>query len=160
LATLKVIDEERLLERTIEMGEFLQSRLRDLQAKHSLIKEVRGRGLMVAIEFHEPRELAMRMGWKLLHKMEPELFGQMLVTALFVKHRVLTHVAGHGMDVIKLIPPLIIGREEVEKFVSALDSVLDECRSFPGPLWDLGANFVRHSLKKSPGIVAPVATEP
>src|SRR5690606_3593281 len=107
----------------------LQTRLRALQSKHSLIKEVRGKGLMIAVEFHEPRELAMRMGWKLLHKMEPELFGQMLVTALFVKHRILTHVAGHGMDVIKLIPPLTIGPEEVEKFVTALDAVLDECRS-------------------------------
>lgn len=159
LATLQVLEEERLLERANTMGDLLQTRLRELQTRHSLIKEVRGKGLMVAIEFHEPRELAMRMGWKLLHKMEPELFGQMLVTALFVKHRVLTHVAGHGMDVIKLIPPLTIGEEEVEKFVNALDAVLTECRSFPGPLWDLGANFVRHSLKKSPGKAAPAPAE-
>ncbi|MGV3533055.1 MAG: aspartate aminotransferase family protein [Chthoniobacteraceae bacterium] len=155
LATLQVIDDEALVSRALEMGDLLQTRLRALQSRHSLIKEVRGKGLMIAVEFHEPRELAMRMGWKLLHKMEPELFGQMLVTALFVKHRILTHVAGHGMDVIKLIPPLTIGPEEVEKFVTALDSVLEECRSFPGPLWDLGANFVRHSLKRPTSTAQP-----
>jgi acetylornithine/succinyldiaminopimelate/putrescine aminotransferase len=149
LATLQVIDDEQLVERSRKTGALLLRRLQDLKSTHSLIKEVRGLGLMIAIEFAEPRELALRMGWKLLHKMEPELFGQMLVTALFAKHRILTQVAGHGMDIIKIIPPLTIGEQEVERFVSALDSVLHECRSFPGPLWDLGANFMKHSLKRT-----------
>jgi acetylornithine/succinyldiaminopimelate/putrescine aminotransferase len=149
LATLRVLEEEQLVERSRETGAVLLARLEELHNKHSIIKQVRGLGLMIAIEFAEPRELALRMGWKLLHKVEPELFGQMLVTALFQKHRILTQVAGHGMDVIKILPPLVIGEEEVERFVSALDAVLTECRSFPGPLWDLGANFMRHSLRRS-----------
>ena len=72
------------------------------------------------------------MGWKLLHMVESELFAQMLVTSLFKKHRILTQIAGHGMDVIKILPPLIIGKTEIARFVSALDSVLQECRKFPG----------------------------
>jgi acetylornithine/succinyldiaminopimelate/putrescine aminotransferase len=149
LATLRVIEEENLVDRSREMGAHLLARLEELRKKHSIINQVRGLGLMIAIEFAEPRELALRMGWKLLHKVEPELFGQMLVTALFQKHRILTQVAGHGMDVIKILPPLVIGEQEVDRFVTALDAVLAECRSFPGPLWDLGANFMRHSLKRS-----------
>ena len=148
LATLQVLEEENLIERAREQGAELQRRLRELQAKHSLVKEVRGLGLMIGIEFHEPRELGLKMGWKLLHKMEPELFGQMIVTALFSKHRILAQVAGHGLDVVKILPPLIIGKEEIDRFVGALDAVLEECRKFPGPLWDLGANFVRSSLKR------------
>ncbi|MHA3772696.1 aspartate aminotransferase family protein [Verrucomicrobiota bacterium sgz303538] len=154
LATLKVLEEEQLIERSRTMGELLVRRLNELKSKHSLIKEVRGLGLMVAIEFAEPKELALRMGWKLLHRMEPELFGQMLVTALFSKHRILSQVAGHGMDVVKILPPLIIGETEIDRFVNALDSVLNECRSFPGPLWDLGANFMKHSLKRSTPVPA------
>jgi hypothetical protein len=42
---------------------------------------------------------------------------------------------------------------EVEKFVTALDAVLRDCRKFPGPLWDLGANFIRHSLRKPAPVV-------
>jgi 4-aminobutyrate aminotransferase-like enzyme len=103
---------------------------------------------MIAIEFHEPRELALKMGWKLLHKVEHELFAQMLVTSLFQKHRILTQIAGHAMDVLKILPPLIIGEREIDRFVTALDAVLTECRSFPGPIWDLGSNFIRHSLKR------------
>jgi acetylornithine/succinyldiaminopimelate/putrescine aminotransferase len=148
LATLSVLDDEQLIERARERGAELVRRLDELKEKHSLIKEVRGLGLMIAIEFHEPRELAMKMGWKLLHKVERELFAQMLVTSLFKKHRILTQIAGHAMDVLKILPPLIIGEKEIDRFVNALDSVLTECRSFPGPIWDLGSNFIRHSLKR------------
>jgi hypothetical protein len=51
--------------------------------------------------------------------------------------------------VVKILPPLIIVEREIERFVTALDSVLSDCRNFPGPIWDLGANFIRHSLKRS-----------
>lgn len=149
LATLQVLDDENLIDRARTQGTELMLRLDALKEKHSLIKEVRGLGLMIAIEFHEPRELALKMGWKLLHKVERELFAQMLVTSLFQKHRILTQIAGHAMDVLKILPPLIIGEREIDRFVTALDAVLTECRSFPGPIWDLGSNFIRHSLKRS-----------
>jgi acetylornithine/succinyldiaminopimelate/putrescine aminotransferase len=149
LATLQVLDDERLVERARGTGAMLLARLDALRERHSLIKEVRGLGLMVAIEFHEPAELAARLGWKLLHRVERELFAQMIVTALFQKHRILTQLAGHGMDVIKILPPLVIGEREIERFVAALDAVLEDCRRFPGPIWDLGASFIRHSLQRS-----------
>jgi len=46
----------------------------------------------------------------------------------------------------KILPPLIIGEREVDLFVTALDDVLTECRKFPGPMWEIGQNFVRHAL--------------
>jgi ornithine--oxo-acid transaminase len=70
----------------------------------------------------------------------------MVVTQMLSKHRILTQVAGHAMDVVKILPPLIIGEKEVEMFVSAFDDVLTECRKFPGPMWEMGQNFVRHAL--------------
>ena len=149
LATLQVIDDERLVERARNSGAELLRRLEELKTRHSLIKEVRGLGCMIAIEFHEPRELASRMGWKLLHRVEPELFAQMLVTSLFTRHRILTQLAGHAMDVIKILPPLMIGEPEIARFVAALDAVLTDCRSFPGPIWDFGAQLVRHSLHRA-----------
>jgi ornithine--oxo-acid transaminase len=70
----------------------------------------------------------------------------MIVTQLLSKHRILTQVAGHAMDVLKILPPLIIGEKEVDMFVTALDDVLTECRKFPGPMWELGNNFVRAAI--------------
>jgi acetylornithine/succinyldiaminopimelate/putrescine aminotransferase len=149
LATLQVIEEENLVERARVQGADLMARLNALKEKHSLIKEIRGQGLMIGIDFHEPRELTLKMGWKLLHTLEPELFGQMIVTSLYTKHRILAQVGGHGLDVVKILPPLVIGEKEVTHFVEALDTVLTECRKFPGPLWELGANLVKNATKRS-----------
>jgi 4-aminobutyrate aminotransferase-like enzyme len=117
-----------------------------LRAKHSFIKEVRGKGQMIGIEFHEPQEFKLKMAWKLLHKIDKVLFAQMIVTQMLSKHRILTQVAGHAMDVMKILPPLIIGEREIDMFVNALDEVLTECRKFPGPMWELGNNFVKAAL--------------
>jgi len=146
LAALDVIDEERLVENSARVGALLMERIDSLRGKHSFIKEVRGKGLIIAIEFHEPTEFKLKMGWKLLHKVDKVLFAQMVVTQMLSKHRILTQVAGHAMDVVKILPPLIIGEKEVDMFVKALDDVLMECRKFPGPMWEMGQNFVRHAL--------------
>jgi ornithine--oxo-acid transaminase len=146
LAALEVIDDEKLIENSARMGELLVQRVDALRAKHSFIKEVRGKGLIIAIEFHEPTEFKLKMAWKLLHKVDKVLFAQMVVTQLLSKHRILTQVAGHAMDVVKILPPLIIGEKEVDLFVAALDDVLTECRKFPGPMWELGQNFVRAAM--------------
>ncbi len=146
LAALEVIDNEKLIENAAKMGALLMERIDALRAKHSFIKEVRGKGLMIGIEFHEPSELKLKMAWKLLHKIDKVLFAQMVVTQMLSKHRILTQVAGHAMDVMKILPPLIIGEKEVDMFVNALDDVLTECRKFPGPMWELGNNFVKAAI--------------
>src|SRR4051812_3448882 len=146
LASLEVIDQENLIERSAKMGALLMQKIEALKSKHSFIKEVRGKGLMVGIEFHEPSEFKLKMAWKLLHKIDKVLFAQMVVTQMLSKHRILTQVAGHAMDVMKILPPLIIGEKEVDMFVNALDDVLTECRKFPGPMWELGNNFVRAAI--------------
>src|SRR4051794_30331203 len=145
-ASLEVIDQENLVQRSAKMGALLMEKIEGLKAKHSFIKEVRGKGLMVGIEFHEPSEFKLKMAWKLLHKIDKVLFAQMVVTQMLSKHRILTQVAGHAMDVLKILPPLIIGEKEVDMFVNALDDVLMECRKFPGPMWELGNNFVRAAI--------------
>ncbi len=146
LAALEVIDQENLVERAAKMGALLMEKIDNLKSKHSFIKEVRGKGLMIGIEFHEPSEFKLKMAWKLLHKIDKVLFAQMIVTQMLSKYRILTQVAGHAMDVMKILPPLIIEEKEVDIFVNALDGVLTECRKFPGPMWELGNNFVKAAL--------------
>ncbi|MGH7938252.1 MAG: aspartate aminotransferase family protein, partial [Chthoniobacterales bacterium] len=154
LAALDVIDDENLIENSARMGALLLDRLDALRAKHSFIKEVRGKGLMIAIEFHEPNEFKLKMAWKLLHKVDKVLFAQMVVTQMLAQHRILTQVAGHNMDVVKILPPLTIGEREVEMFVNAIDATLTDCRKFPGPMWEIGNNFVRHALRSKRAAVS------
>src|ERR1700724_1074523 len=79
LASLEVIDNENLVEHSAKMGALLMEKVEALKEKHSFIKEVRGKGLMVGIEFQEPSEFGLKMAWKLLHKIDKVLFAQMMV---------------------------------------------------------------------------------
>lgn len=146
LAALHVLDEENLVANCAVRGEQLMQGLRDLQKKHDLIKEVRGKGLMIAVEFQEPSSFKLKLAWKAIHKMDKGLFPQMIVSTLLTKHRILTQVAGHNMDVLKILPPLMIGDGEVHRFLNALDETLSDLGKFPGPLWDFGANLVKAAM--------------
>ncbi|MDD2676626.1 MAG: aspartate aminotransferase family protein [Methylacidiphilaceae bacterium] len=143
LAALSVLEEERLVENAARMGERLEQGLLALQKKHEIVKEIRVKGLMMAVEFAEPRSLGLKVAWKTVHALDPGLFPQLVVSQLMAKHRILTQVAANNADVIKALPPLIVGAKEIDGFLDALDSVLIDLRKFPGPLWDMGTNFVK-----------------
>src|SRR5438045_8491157 len=117
LAALEVIDNENLVENAAKMGALLIEKIDQLRTKHSFIKEVRGKGLMIGIEFHEPHEFKLKMAWKLLHKIDKVLFAQMIVTQMLSKHRILTQVAGHALHVLSIVPPIILRELEVDMFV-------------------------------------------
>jgi acetylornithine/succinyldiaminopimelate/putrescine aminotransferase len=146
LATLEVMDAEKVVENSARMGEALMAGFRGLAAKHDFIKEVRGKGLMVAVEFQEPRALLKRGTWLLLEKAEVGLFTQLVVMNLLKKHRVLTQVAGRHMNVLKITPALIIGQKEVDRFVSALDESLSECLKLTGTMFEMGKNLAAAAL--------------
>jgi ornithine--oxo-acid transaminase len=146
LATLQILDDERLVRRSAEMGARLLEKVTALKTQSELIHDVRGRGLMIAIEFGEPRSLGTRMGWKAVTAVRPGLFTQMLVMPLFSEHRVLTEVAGANIEVIKLIPPLVISEAQVDRFVDALAAVLGEAARFPGGIWDAGMKLVKQAM--------------
>jgi acetylornithine/succinyldiaminopimelate/putrescine aminotransferase len=146
LATLQILEDEQVVENAERMGTRLIEELRKLGEKHEFIHEVRGKGLMIAIEFAEPKSLRLRAAWKLIQAADKGLFAQMVVIPLLKKHRILTQVAGHHMDVIKMTPPLIIGQKEVDRIVHAFDDTLADCYKFPGAMWDMGTNLVRAAL--------------
>ncbi len=146
LATLHVMDEEKICENAARQGMLLIEGLKKLQDKHDIIKEVRGKGLMIAIEFHQPGALGLKLAWKTLQAADKGLFTQMIVSTLLKDHRILSQVAGHHMDVLKILPPLVIGQKEIDHFVGSLDQVLHDIRKFPGPIWSFGTNLVTKSL--------------
>src|SRR5207249_4571161 len=96
LAALEIIDQENLIENAAKMGALLMEKIDALRAKHSFIKEVRGKGLMGGIEFHEPSEFKLKMAWKLLHKMDKVLFEPRIVIQTERKHRIPTQDALNG----------------------------------------------------------------
>jgi acetylornithine/succinyldiaminopimelate/putrescine aminotransferase len=146
LATLHVMDEEHVVERSAATGEKLRSRLAALKERYDLIADVRGRGLIIGIEFRPPAHLALKAAWAALEAAEKGLFAQLVVMALMRDHRILTQVGGPGVNIIKLLPPLIIGEEEVEMIVSAFEAVMAEATHLGGRVWKQSAELIRHAI--------------
>jgi len=147
LATLTVLKEETLVENSAAMGNRLAEKLRSVGSQYEMFSEVRGRGLMLGIEFKQPTSLTLKMGWNLLHSLDASLFCQAMLIPLLTEHRVLAQVAGHHLDVIKLLPSLVINEDDVDYLVGAFDQVMAACHRFPGPVWEVGKRLAGAQLR-------------
>jgi ornithine--oxo-acid transaminase len=148
LASLAVIDDEQLISSAERTGKALQDALKDMAAEYELLTDVRGRGLMIGLEFGRPRSLKLRAGWNMLQAARHGLFAQMVVVALFQQHHILTQVAGDHMEVIKLLPPLTIGDAEVTQFCEAFAAVMAEAHRGTGLMWDFGRTLVKQAISR------------
>lgn len=146
LAALSVIDDEGLIANAAARGEELTSALREAAGRYDFITDVRGRGLMIGIEFAAPKSLRLRARYTPLTLARKGLFTQMVVCALFESHRILTQTAGDHMDVLKLLPPLATGAEDVEWFVSAFTSVMDSVTDSSRPVWHFAKELTTRSI--------------
>ncbi|WP_435282677.1 aspartate aminotransferase family protein [Streptomyces koelreuteriae] len=145
LAVLSVMENEQVVANVRATGERLRSRLAALTDRYEMLADVRGRGLMIGIEFGRPKSLKLRGRWAMLQAARKGLFAQMVVVPLLQRHRILTQVSGDHMEVIKLIPPLIIGEREVDRFVDAFTAVMDDAHN-GGLVWDFGKTLVKQAV--------------
>ena len=122
LATLRELDEAQLVERSARLGDVLLERTRSLAEAHDVVREVRGLGLMWAMEFAEPESGSL--SWRVLERMQTGLFAQLVVVPLFTKHHILSQVAGHDLPVLKGLPPLVLAEEDIDDLATALDDVI------------------------------------
>ncbi|MEA2734635.1 MAG: ornithine--oxo-acid transaminase [Humisphaera sp.] len=144
VASLRVIDEEKLVERAAEMGDYAMTRLREIAATCPFVSAVRGKGLMFGIDFARPKEsIKLKMAWDMLHKLNFGIFGQMIIIPLLQEHRILSQVAGYHTEVIKFLPPLIVTKADMDWFLGAMQSVLAETQRFPGAAWDTVAGLAK-----------------
>ena len=132
LATLHELDEQDLVAHTARLGERLLEETRPLLDEFEVVKDVRGLGLMWAIEFGEPH--SGRRSWRLIERMQPGLFAQLVVAPLFAKHRILSQVAAHKLAVIKILPPLVVTDDDIDYFVDALRSTIAKAQRMPASL--------------------------
>ncbi len=102
-AALKAITEEGLIENSDKMGKLFREGLEKLKEKHSMIREIRGKGLMIGIEMKfEVKDILMGL----------------------IKKGVLMLYSGR--NILRILPPLVISEDDVTKVLHALDSVLTE----------------------------------
>ncbi len=125
---INVLYDENLIENSAETGAYLLDRLRALQAKYpKIIKEVRGRGLMIGIEFQDFSQTLPAVLRPVVGMLDEKLKGSLsgFVGALLLRdYHVLVAFTEYNRNVIRLEPPLICTRDHVETFIDALDSLL------------------------------------
>jgi ornithine--oxo-acid transaminase len=132
LATLHELDEQGLVERSARLGAKLLDLTAPLMEEFEVVSDVRGLGLMWAIEFGEPR--SGRISWKMIERLQPGLFAQLVVGPLFTEHHVLSQVAGHKLAVLKALPPLVLSDDDLEGFVAALRETVARAQRMPSSL--------------------------
>jgi len=147
LATLDVIESERLMERAARAGTRLLTAFEALATRYELIRAVRGKGLMLGIEFGSPRSLKLKTSWNLLETASSGLFCQLIVIPLLKEHRILSQVAGHGNHTIKLLPPLIISDADCDWIEQAFEQVIADAHRVPGAVWSLGKTLLGNVVR-------------
>jgi ornithine--oxo-acid transaminase len=126
LATLNVLERERLGERALEMGERLRSRLRSELMGFEMVHDVRGAGMLSGIEFRPPKKMKLRVAFEAFRQIHEGMFGQVAVMRLFRDHGILTQICGNNFLVLKVAPPLVVTEDQLDAFVSAIGTVVDQ----------------------------------
>jgi ornithine--oxo-acid transaminase len=144
LATLAVLEGERLGDRATEVGRELQEKLTEALSGYEMVKEVRGGGLLLGIEFAAPRRFALRAPFDAFARIHPAMFGQILVMRLF-RDGILTQICGNDFMVLKVAPPLVVTQEQVDEFVSAVHGVVDFAHH-PGAFWSEALGLARRAI--------------
>jgi len=124
--------------RAQRLGELLLELTRPLVERFEVVQDVRGLGLMWAIEFGPPPGAAARRLWKRVEARQPGLFAQLVIVPLFHKHRIFCQVAGHRMIVIKALPALTVEEAELRRFARALEETIAAAQRYPIALARLG----------------------
>ncbi len=116
LAVVDVILKSKLAQRAAATGQYLMDRLLDLQCRHEIIGDVRGRGLLIGVEIVLDRE-TKEPGHELIKALSEHCFRQGLNI-----NRV-----GGPHSVWRLAPPLTVSREEVDRAIEVMDHALRAC---------------------------------
>ncbi|ACB96194.1 aspartate aminotransferase family protein [Beijerinckia indica] len=124
LTTLDILEDEKLGARAASLGEYLRRTLTERLGKYEMVAEVRGLGLLNAIEFRKPRSYLLRIPFETFSKIHPAMFGQVVVMRLFKDHGILSQICGNNFLTLKIAPPLVVSDEQIEHYITAVEQVV------------------------------------
>jgi ornithine--oxo-acid transaminase len=149
IATLDVLTSEGLIENAARTGEYLLRGLAAMTERYELLREVRGKGLMIGIEFGPPKSFKLRSSWNVLETANKGLFCQLITIPLLKDHKILCQVAGHASHTVKLLPSFVISDADCDWILNAFDSVIADSHRVPGAIWSLGKTLAGHAMRAS-----------
>lgn len=147
LATLGVIQSENLIENAARQGARLIGMFEAMASRYEMVAQVRGKGLMIGVEFGRPRSLKLQAAWHMVEAVSAGLFCQLITIPLLKDHKILTQVSGHGSHTVKLLPPLLVTDEDCAWIEQAFDAVIADSHRVPGAVWSLGKTLAENAWK-------------
>lgn len=145
LATLDALEREQLGKRAIECGSYLSDKLTQSLRGFDMVKQVRGVGLLMGIEFQAPKQLKLRIPYEAFSAIHGGMFGQIVVMRLFRDWEFLTQVCGNNFMVLKVAPPLVVDKSQMDAFVTAVSGVVELANS-PGTFWSEALGLARRAF--------------
>ncbi len=122
IAAVEEIFNLNLCEQADEKGKYFLLKLKNLQKMYPIIREVRGRGLMLGLDFDDKN--------KVLKKVSNEYLGALVAGELLNKYKIITAYTLNNPNVIRLEPPLIVNKEEIDYVLNSLENILKYNKSF------------------------------
>lgn len=145
LAVLDTLEAEDAGLQSAVLGSYMRRQLRQKLAGFEMIAEIRGEGLFTGIVFRPPRALALRVAYEAFTKIHPAMFGQVLVMRLFGDHGILAQICGNNFMVLKLVPPLIVTRQQIDEAITAIQEVVKLAHS-PTVFWAEALGLARRVI--------------
>lgn len=146
LETLAIIEDEGLVENSRERGRELLEGLRERLADHPLVRDIRGRGLFVAVELGPTdRGWMNRLAPELVENLSREVFGQWAAIKL-LERGVLCQPATQNWNILKIEPPLSLTARQVQEIIAAFAAVLAEYRGLGALVRDVSERLGQRFL--------------
>ena len=130
IEALNILYDQRLIDNAATQGEYLIGRLQGIQEKYpKIIKEIRGQGLMVGIEFRDFSQTLPIGIRQIVSVADEKLKGSIcgfIGSLLLKEYDILVAFTEYNRNVIRLEPPLIVTREQIDSFIDAIDKLLSK----------------------------------
>lgn len=117
IATIESILRQDLADKASTLGNYLKDKLKAIQRRHKFIKDVRGKGLLIGIEFDSGG---------LVGKAAFDYIGSMVAGTLFKEHRIITAYTLNNPAVVRIEPPLVVSIDQIDYFLNAFESVMEK----------------------------------
>lgn len=143
IAAIEVILAENMIKNAQEMGRYLLTKLKEQMKNYPLVKDVRGKGLLIGMEFNQFEGFLNAISGGFVGKMANEYTGSMVAGELLNKHNIITAYTLNNPNVIRFEPPLTIGKEEIDQLLNALRNILSDSKGFVDLVLSAGKSFAK-----------------
>ncbi|MEW5921338.1 MAG: aspartate aminotransferase family protein [Bacillota bacterium] len=145
IAAVETIVGENLARQAAEKGTYFLNKLKGLQEKFGIIKEVRGRGLLIGMELAESGGLLDFLSAGSVKKLSSEFLSSMIGGEMQTNYGILTLFTLNNPNVLRLEPPLTVSYEQLDYCVDAFDKLFSRHK-----------NFFKIALQSGKGVVSSI----